>query len=145
VRGAWRRRIVWREHTSLRERGWRAWGIARCGNAATHVCRKFLRWLSICRIAIRRDQMEDDGKRRQRHRRAPIPFRSRRWLMTVGQTSAQTLIPARQLADMPSRFPGESAAYRSARNALLAEEIELRRHIERVAAQLTVSTARPGR
>jgi predicted dithiol-disulfide oxidoreductase (DUF899 family) len=55
--------------------------------------------------------------------------------MTVGQTSAQTLIPARQLADMPSRFPGESAAYRSARNALLAEEIELRRHIERVAAQ----------
>jgi predicted dithiol-disulfide oxidoreductase (DUF899 family) len=33
------------------------------------------------------------------------------------------------------RFPNESPAYRQARNALLAEEIELRRHIERVAAQ----------
>ena len=33
------------------------------------------------------------------------------------------------------RFPNESADYRHARDALLAEEIELRRHIERVAAQ----------
>ncbi len=33
------------------------------------------------------------------------------------------------------RFPNESADYRQARDALLAEEIELRRHIERVAAQ----------
>jgi predicted dithiol-disulfide oxidoreductase (DUF899 family) len=33
------------------------------------------------------------------------------------------------------RFPGESPAYRRARTALLAEEIELRRHIERVAEQ----------
>ena len=33
------------------------------------------------------------------------------------------------------RFPNESAEYRHARDALLAEEIELRRHIERVAAQ----------
>lgn len=33
------------------------------------------------------------------------------------------------------RFPNESAEYRRARNALLAEEIELRRHIERVAEQ----------
>ena len=33
------------------------------------------------------------------------------------------------------RFPNESTAYRHARDALLAEEIELRRHIERVAAQ----------
>jgi predicted dithiol-disulfide oxidoreductase (DUF899 family) len=33
------------------------------------------------------------------------------------------------------RFPGESKAYREARLALLAEEIELRRHIERVAAR----------
>src|SRR5262249_2457586 len=31
-------------------------------------------------------------------------------------------------------FPNESADYRRARTALLAEEIELRRHIERVAA-----------
>lgn len=34
-----------------------------------------------------------------------------------------------------ARYPNESAAYRAARNALLAEEIELRRHLERVAAQ----------
>ena len=33
------------------------------------------------------------------------------------------------------RFPNESGEYREARNALLAEEIELRRHIERVAEQ----------
>ena len=32
------------------------------------------------------------------------------------------------------RFPNESTAYRAARNALLAEEIELRRQVERVAA-----------
>jgi predicted dithiol-disulfide oxidoreductase (DUF899 family) len=45
------------------------------------------------------------------------------------------LIPAAKLAaDNPVRFPGESAEYRAARTALLAEEIELRRHVERVAA-----------
>ena len=33
------------------------------------------------------------------------------------------------------RFPNESEEYRQARDALLAEEIELRRHIERVAEQ----------
>ena len=33
------------------------------------------------------------------------------------------------------RFPNESTDYRHARDALLAEEIELRRHIERVAEQ----------
>jgi predicted dithiol-disulfide oxidoreductase (DUF899 family) len=33
------------------------------------------------------------------------------------------------------RFPGESAEYRAARNALLAEEMELRRQTERVATQ----------
>ena len=46
------------------------------------------------------------------------------------------LTPAAALArDNPVRFPNENAAYRVARTALLAEEIELRRHIERVAAQ----------
>ncbi|SAL76876.1 hypothetical protein AWB67_04995 [Caballeronia terrestris] len=45
----------------------------------------------------------------------------------------QQLIPAEQLAQSPRRFPGENPQYRTARNALLAEEIELRRHIERVA------------
>jgi predicted dithiol-disulfide oxidoreductase (DUF899 family) len=45
-----------------------------------------------------------------------------------------TLIPAAQLArENPVRIPNESAAYRTARTALLAEEIELRRHIARVA------------
>lgn len=45
-----------------------------------------------------------------------------------------TLIPAKELvAKNKSNFPGESAEYRAARNALLAEEIELRRQIERVA------------
>ncbi len=47
-----------------------------------------------------------------------------------------TLVPADKLArETPIRLPHESAEYRAARTALLAEEIELRRHIERVAAQ----------
>jgi predicted dithiol-disulfide oxidoreductase (DUF899 family) len=46
------------------------------------------------------------------------------------------LRPATELAQQsPCRFPNESPDYRRARTALLAEEIELRRHIERVAAQ----------
>jgi predicted dithiol-disulfide oxidoreductase (DUF899 family) len=46
------------------------------------------------------------------------------------------LAPATDLAAKNQiHWPGESAEYRRARNALLAEEIELRRHIERVAAQ----------
>ena len=48
---------------------------------------------------------------------------------------AETLVPADQLARESSiRIPHESAEYRAARQALLAEEFELRRHIERVAA-----------
>jgi predicted dithiol-disulfide oxidoreductase (DUF899 family) len=48
----------------------------------------------------------------------------------------QTLIPAADLARRnKAHFPNESEEYRRARNALLAEEIELRRHIERVAEQ----------
>lgn len=44
-------------------------------------------------------------------------------------------VPAAQLAcAQPLRFPHESTEYRTQRTALLAEEIELRRHIERVAA-----------
>jgi len=45
------------------------------------------------------------------------------------------LKPASELARHDRRYPNESDAYRQARTALLAEEIELRRHIERVAAQ----------
>jgi predicted dithiol-disulfide oxidoreductase (DUF899 family) len=48
----------------------------------------------------------------------------------------ETLTPATQIArDTDVRFPNESPEYRAARTALLAEEIELRRHLERVAAQ----------
>ena len=44
--------------------------------------------------------------------------------------------PAIDLANQNGvRFPNESGEYREARDALLAEEIELRRHIERVAEQ----------
>jgi predicted dithiol-disulfide oxidoreductase (DUF899 family) len=45
------------------------------------------------------------------------------------------LVPTAELAAKnKAHFPNESPEYREARNALLAEEIELRRHIERVAA-----------
>lgn len=48
-------------------------------------------------------------------------------------TDAQMLKPAAELADKnDASFPNESDKYRRARNALLAEEIELRRHIWRV-------------
>jgi predicted dithiol-disulfide oxidoreductase (DUF899 family) len=50
--------------------------------------------------------------------------------------TSKALIPAIELAGKNKiRFPNESAVYRHARNVLLAEEIELRRHIERVAEQ----------
>ena len=50
--------------------------------------------------------------------------------------SAPSLAPASALAKANGvRFPNESNNYRHARDALLAEEIELRRQIERVAAQ----------
>jgi predicted dithiol-disulfide oxidoreductase (DUF899 family) len=46
------------------------------------------------------------------------------------------LVPATELAQRNHfRMPNESAEYRAARNLLLAEEIDLRRHIERVARQ----------
>ena len=45
------------------------------------------------------------------------------------------LVPAAELAAKnKAHFPNEGPEYRRHRNALLAEEIELRRHIERVAA-----------
>lgn len=49
--------------------------------------------------------------------------------------SIPELTPARELAEKnPTRHPNESDEYRRARQRLLAEEIELRRHAERVAA-----------
>jgi predicted dithiol-disulfide oxidoreductase (DUF899 family) len=51
-------------------------------------------------------------------------------------TQGSTLVPATELAQRNRmRFPNESDDYRRARNALFAEEIELRRHIECVAEQ----------
>jgi predicted dithiol-disulfide oxidoreductase (DUF899 family) len=50
-------------------------------------------------------------------------------------TKTETLAPAATLAAASSvRIPNESSEYRAARTALLAEEIELRRQMERVAA-----------
>jgi predicted dithiol-disulfide oxidoreductase (DUF899 family) len=54
--------------------------------------------------------------------------------MSQAQASTPALKPAAVLAQSKYRFPGESEAYRKARNALLEQEIELRRQIERVAA-----------
>ncbi|MEO7152770.1 MAG: DUF899 family protein [Burkholderiaceae bacterium] len=57
--------------------------------------------------------------------------------MSTATPAATALRPAVELAaaaaDKP--YPNDSSEYRRARVALLAEEIELRRHIERVAAQ----------
>src|SRR4051812_45925541 len=50
-------------------------------------------------------------------------------------TDTQPLASAAELAARGSKpFPNESTEYRQARERLLAEEIELRRHIQRVAA-----------
>ena len=50
--------------------------------------------------------------------------------------TGQGLKSAKRLVSKnPVRFPKESEEYRRARNALLAAEIDLRRHIERVAEQ----------
>ena len=54
------------------------------------------------------------------------------------------LIPAGELAAREkARWPNESPEYRAARTALLAEEIELRRHLERVAEQRRALPAGP--
>jgi hypothetical protein len=68
---------------------------------------------------------------------------------TSGPASRYTqakLTPARELAKKnDTRFPDESEEYRKTRNDLLAEEIEIRRHIWRVAEQyLPAGTAPSG-
>jgi len=48
----------------------------------------------------------------------------------------QKLVPAQDLAATnKAHYPNESGEYRAARNELIVEEIELRRHLERVASQ----------
>src|SRR6185503_6305860 len=55
--------------------------------------------------------------------------------MNRTDVGAPALAAATEMAAKGSKpFPNESAEYRKARTALLAEEIELRRHIQRVAA-----------
>src|SRR6202790_1947950 len=55
---------------------------------------------------------------------------------TQKSANSPVLKPAAELARASNfRFPNESAEYRRARESLLAEETELRRHIERVAEQ----------
>jgi predicted dithiol-disulfide oxidoreductase (DUF899 family) len=55
--------------------------------------------------------------------------------MIAHELSLEQLASSQELAAANAAiFPNESADYRAARNALLAEEIELRRQIERVAA-----------
>ena len=54
----------------------------------------------------------------------------------MNKPESEMLVPAREMAERgPVRIPNESAEYRAARTALLAEEIELRRQLERVARQ----------
>jgi len=56
--------------------------------------------------------------------------------MPTRTIEAGALSPTSQLAASNTvHFPDESAEYRTARNLLLMEEIELRRHLERVVAQ----------
>jgi predicted dithiol-disulfide oxidoreductase (DUF899 family) len=59
--------------------------------------------------------------------RGPVPAR--------GSAVAARIRLGRMSADPAIQFPGESGEYRLARNQLLEAEIELRRAIERVAAQ----------
>lgn len=50
--------------------------------------------------------------------------------------TTQAMVPADQLADKANNpFPGESEEYRAARRALLAEEIDFRRHMTRLVDQ----------
>src|SRR5262249_12019 len=79
---------------------------------------------------LRRRKLGAEGSRRfDPPRRSPLARG-----ITMPETTR--LAPAEQLAATnTAHFPNESADYRRARNALLVEEIELRRQIERVAAQ----------
>jgi predicted dithiol-disulfide oxidoreductase (DUF899 family) len=48
----------------------------------------------------------------------------------------EMFVPSQDLAETnKAHYPNESAEYRAARNELIVEEIELRRHLERVASQ----------
>ena len=59
-------------------------------------------------------------------------------------THTETLKPAHELPLHDRRSPNDSDVYRKARLALLAEEIDLRRHIERVATQRLILLRQAG-
>jgi predicted dithiol-disulfide oxidoreductase (DUF899 family) len=83
--------------------------------------------LSVCRLPKRLPPGADSNQPKRGHAMSSS---------TVQSHASSTLKPAAELARAGNvRFPNESAEYRRAREALLAEEIELRRHIERVAEQ----------
>jgi predicted dithiol-disulfide oxidoreductase (DUF899 family) len=66
----------------------------------------------------------------------PIAFGKRPNRRGTFKVLAQTLISAEQKSRANQvGYPNETADYRAARNLLLAEAIELRRHIERVAVR----------
>src|SRR5579875_2427565 len=66
---------------------------------------------------------------------APLPS-AQCALTQVRSTPMPALTPAAELARAVSRpFPNEPEGYRAAREALIAEEIELRRHLAAVAEQ----------
>jgi predicted dithiol-disulfide oxidoreductase (DUF899 family) len=93
------------------------------------ILRKGSRFRAACMLAIGRNGLAGSA-------RAPIGIQKTRGDFGEFMADSQMLIPARELADNSRvRFPNESDEYRLARNALLAEEIELRRHMERVASQ----------
>src|SRR4051794_39277798 len=59
-----------------------------------------------------------------------VPWLKENKMDTHGLTAAETLAK-----DAKTPFSGESAEYRKAREALLAEEIEFRRHLTRLSEQ----------
>src|SRR5262245_53754123 len=79
-----------------------------------------------------------DGIKKRARRKAPGQLATHASIKGEDRTmvAQKELAPAMELAKKNGvRLPNESDAYRRARDALLAEEIELRRHIERVAEQ----------
>jgi len=64
----------------------------------------------------------------------------------MAEADVTLLAPADELAEKAHHpHPGESSDYAEARKKLLAEEVELRRHLERVAAQRRAQLGDAGR
>ena len=69
------------------------------------------------------------------YRAAKHPTSAQISLEALCQPRKHLVSPQELAAKNFAHFPNESAEYRAARNALLAEEIELRRAVERLASQ----------